>query len=357
MSSSNIGGNIGNDASGIEWKRVALPNLLEQMDDSIEVQIVKVDEQSRRRHDKIMKRAAKQEAQRKVEEEKCKAKQEAKQKAEEEKWKAEEEEKQKAEENKCRAKEEYRAQAEVKRKQKADTREATKVFRAKIAQGGVQGAKPKPHRAVSHCVPNKSIKGWYPPCDRCRRSGDSKGCVLPPDAHSPTCGQCRLAKIKCHFEVSISMMERSTSGEKRKESETLATAIKTSPRGGEKHKRTKKVVAEATSTKEIEEAMGSFLVAGPSTRPDPVTQVLDRRLGEVIAAIDCNTRELVWLRSKMDGFAWEMQQLADAGDRKGKGKARAEEPEDEEEQSEKTEESEDGGDEDEEEDAQHDVDE
>ena len=145
MSSSNIGGNISNDASGIEWKRVALPNLLEQMDDLIEVQIVKVNEQSQRRHDKIMKRAAKQEVQRKAEEEKRKAKQEAKQKAEEEKWKAEEEEKQKAEENKCRAEEEYRVQAEVKRKQKADTREATKVFREKIAQGGAQGAKPKVH--------------------------------------------------------------------------------------------------------------------------------------------------------------------------------------------------------------------
>ena len=71
-------------------------------------------------------------------------------------------------------------------------------------------------------------------------------------------------------------MERLTSGEKRKESETSATTIKTSPRGGEKCKRTKKVVAEAMSTKEIEEAMGSFSVVGPLTRPDPVAQVLDR---------------------------------------------------------------------------------
>ena len=127
MSSSNIGGNIGsnigNDASGIDWKRVASPDLLEQMDDSIKVQIAKVNEQSQRRCDKIMKRAAEQEAQRKVEEEKRKAEEEAKQKAEEEKRKTKEEEKQKAEENKCRAEEEYRAQAEVKRKQKADARE------------------------------------------------------------------------------------------------------------------------------------------------------------------------------------------------------------------------------------------
>ena len=102
-------------------------------------------------------------------------------------------------------------------------------------------------------------------------------------------------------------MEMSMSREKRKESET-------SPRGGKKRKRMKKVVAEATSTKEIEEAMGSFSVAGPLTRPDPVAQALDCRLGEVIAAINRNTRELVWLGSKMDGFAWEMQWLANAGD-------------------------------------------
>ena len=143
MSSSNIGSNIGNDASGIDWKRVASPDLLEQMDDSIKVQIVKVDEQSWRRHNKIMKRAAKQEAQRKAEEEKHKAEEEAKQKAEEEKQKTEEEEKQKAKENKCRAEEEYRVQAKVKRKQKADTQEATEAFRAKIAQGGAQGVRPK----------------------------------------------------------------------------------------------------------------------------------------------------------------------------------------------------------------------
>ena len=90
-----------------------------------------------------MKRVAEQEAQRKAEEEKRKAEEEAKQKAEEEKQKAKEEEKQKAEENKHRAEEEYRVQAKVKRKQKADAREATEVFRAKIAQGGAQGVKPK----------------------------------------------------------------------------------------------------------------------------------------------------------------------------------------------------------------------
>ena len=46
------------------------------------------------------------------------------------------------------------------------------------------------------------------------------------------------------------------------------------------------------STEEIEEALGGFSVVGPLTQPDPVAQVLNRQLGEVIAAIDCNTREL-----------------------------------------------------------------
>ena len=52
------------------------------------------------------------------------------------------------------------------------------------------------------------------------------------------------------------------------------------------------MVADTASTEEIKEALGGFSVAGPSMRPDPVAQVLDRRLGEVIAAIDRNTREL-----------------------------------------------------------------
>ena len=68
------------------------------------------------------------------------------------------------------------------------------------------------------------------------------------------------------------------------------------------------------STEEIEEALGGFSVVGPLTRPDPVAQVLDRRLGEVIAAIDRNTRELAQLGGKMDGFAWEMKRMADHSD-------------------------------------------
>ena len=89
-------------------------------------------------------------------------------------------------------------------------------------------------------------------------------------------------------------------------------------------------MADAASTEEIEEALGGFSVVGPSMGPDPVVQVLDQQLGEVVAAIDHNTRELSRLRGKMDGFAWEMKRMADHSNRKGKGKARPEETEEEE---------------------------
>jgi len=89
-------------------------------------------------------------------------------------------------------------------------------------------------------------------------------------------------------------MERSASGEKRKQSEKTVE-VNTSPRGGEKRKRMRKTVVNAASTNEIEAAMGGFSVAGPSSRPDPVVLVLDRQLGEIIAAINHNTRELVKL--------------------------------------------------------------
>jgi len=66
----------------------------------------------------------------------------------------------------------------------------------------------------------------------------------------------------------MAVMERLTSGEKRKQSEKAAE-VNTSPRGGEKRKRTKKTIADAASTEEIKAVMGGFSVAGPSSRPDP----------------------------------------------------------------------------------------
>ena len=140
-------------------------------------------------------------------------------------------------------------------------------------------------------------------------------------------------KVKCHFEVSTAMMKRLASSEKCKESETSATMVATSLWGGEKCKRTRRAVADVVSTEEIKEALGGFSVAGPLTWLDPVAQVLDWRLGEVIAAIDHNTRELAQLGGKMDGFTWEMKRMADHSNRKGKGRARLEETEEEEEKS------------------------
>ena len=85
------------------------------------------------------------------------------------------------------------------------------------------------------------------------------------------------------------------------------------------------------STKEIKEVLGGFSVAGPLMQLDPVMQILDQRLGEVIAAIDHNTRELAQLGGKMDGFTWEMKRMADHSNQKGKGRVRPEETEEEEE--------------------------
>ena len=148
-----------------------------------------------------------------------------------------------------------------------------------------------------------------------------------------TCNRCQKMKVKCHFEVSTATMKRLASSEKRKESETSVTMVATSPWGGKKRKRTRRAVADVVSTKEIKEALGGFSVAGPLTQLDPVAQVLDWRLGEVIVAIDRNTRELARLGGKMDGFTWEMKRMADHSNRKGKGRARPEETEEEEEKS------------------------
>jgi len=173
---------------------------------------------------------------------------------------------------------------------------------------------------------NTGIMGFRPPCDRCRRSGNSGECELADGACMLTCSGCQRSKIKCTFKVSTVAMERSTSREKRKQGKKSAE-VNTSPRGGEKRKRTKKTIANAASTEEIEAALESMSVAGPLTRPDPVALVLDHRLREVIAAIDCNTRELAKLGQRVEGIAWEAKRVADAGDPKGKGKAMPEESE------------------------------
>jgi len=192
---------------------------------------------------------------------------------------------------------------------------------------------------------NTGIMGFRPPCDRCRRSGNSDGCELADGARTLTCGRCQRSKIKCTFEVSTAAMERSVSGEKRKQGEKTAE-VNTSPRGGEKRKRTKKTIVDAASTEEIKAALEGTSVAGPSTRPDPVALVLDRRLGEVIAAIDRNTRELAKLGRRVEGIAWEAKRVADAGDPKGKGKAMPEESEEQGESDETDGENEESGNED-----------
>ena len=57
MSSGNNtdGGNNSNGADTVDWQHIASPDLVEQVDDSLEVQITKFNEQSHRRRDKLMK--------------------------------------------------------------------------------------------------------------------------------------------------------------------------------------------------------------------------------------------------------------------------------------------------------------
>ena len=146
MSSSNNtdSGNNGNGADKIDWRHVTTPNLIEQVEDSLEVQIAKFDEQLRRRCDKLMKQAAEQEVQRKAEEEaKRAAEEEVKRLAEEE---AEEEAKKKAEEDAQKRAEfqvQWQADLERKAREKAEAKVASEAMKACIAQKAAQGEKPK----------------------------------------------------------------------------------------------------------------------------------------------------------------------------------------------------------------------
>ncbi|KIM62635.1 hypothetical protein SCLCIDRAFT_24927 [Scleroderma citrinum Foug A] len=304
MSSGNNtdGGNNGNGADKVNWQHIALPDLIEQVEDLLEW-------------------AAEQEAQRKAKEERKKAKEEAKRVAKEEaKRLAEEEAKKKAEEDtQKRAKFQARWQADMERKvrEKAEAKAASEVMKAHIAQKAAQGEKPKPK--VHATLGSQPM--------RAQRGGPG---VVPPVR--PMLEE-QQQQVKCYFEVLMATMKRLASGEKHKESKTSVTMVTMSPQGGKKRKRMRKVVANAASTEEIEEALGGFSVAGPSMQPDPVMQVLDWQLGEVIVAIDHNMRELACLGGKMDGFVWEMKRMADQSDQKGKGKARPEETEEEEEKS------------------------
>ncbi|KIM67357.1 hypothetical protein SCLCIDRAFT_21207 [Scleroderma citrinum Foug A] len=161
---------------------------------------------------------AEQEAQRKAEEERRKAKEGAKRVAKEEARKlAEEEAKKKAEEDaQKRAKFQvwWQANSERKARKKAEAKAAMEVMRVLIVQKAVQGEKLKPKQcwAASQRMPDKEVKRWYPPCNWCWKSGDSK-----------------KMKVKCYFEVSMATMKRLASGEKCKESEVSLTVVATLP--------------------------------------------------------------------------------------------------------------------------------
>ena len=58
-----------------------------------------------------------------------------------------------------------------------------------------------------------------------QQSSDSKVCSLPDNAQMLTCNRCQKMKVKCYCEVLMATMKRSGSGEKHKDSETLATMV------------------------------------------------------------------------------------------------------------------------------------
>ena len=78
-------------------------------------------------------------------------------------------------------------------------------------------------------MPDEEVKGWYPPCNWCWKSGDSKVCSLPDNICMPMCNRCQKMNVKCYFEVSMAMMKRLASGEKHKESEVSLTVVATLP--------------------------------------------------------------------------------------------------------------------------------
>ena len=145
-------GNNGNGTDKIDWQHVATPDLIEQVEDSLEVQITKFNEQSCCQCKKLMKQVAEQEAQRKAEDERRKAEEEAKRVAEEEVRKlAEEEAKKKAEEDaqkRAKFQAQWKANLERKAREKAEAKAAAEVMRVQIAQKAGQGKKPKPKPKV-----------------------------------------------------------------------------------------------------------------------------------------------------------------------------------------------------------------
>ena len=129
-------GNNGNGTDKVDWRRVTMPDLIEQEEDSLEVQIAKFNKQLHHQREKLMKRAAKQEVQRKAKEERKQAEEGAKRLAEEDAQK--------------RAKFQARWQADSERKvrEKAEAKVVAEAMRAQIAQKAGQGEKPKPKPKV-----------------------------------------------------------------------------------------------------------------------------------------------------------------------------------------------------------------
>jgi len=126
------------NTDNIDWTRIASPELEGKPTDSIQVQIAKFDEQSRRQQERLMKQAAEQEARRLAEEAARKKAEEEARRVAEEKRKAKEVVKRVAE---------AKAQADFEARRKAEAEVRVKEKAASLAAGeemwACLGAKPK----------------------------------------------------------------------------------------------------------------------------------------------------------------------------------------------------------------------
>jgi len=117
----------GNNGNNVDWTHVGSPELEGKPTDSIQVQIAKFDEQSRRRWEHLMKQAAEQEARRLAEEAARKKAEEEARRVAEEKQKAEEQAKKTAEEK-------ARADFKARRKAEAEVRARKRPSRWRLVR-------------------------------------------------------------------------------------------------------------------------------------------------------------------------------------------------------------------------------
>ena len=118
-------------------------------------------------------------------------------------------------------------------------------------------------------------------CNQCGKHGTK--CEVGENAKG-MCLRCQKSKVCCTYGGS-DMAPRSVSGMKWKENATMALV---SPRGGERQKRAKKVMAKVASAEEVEAVLGGMILVGLSwpVATESVAQILDQRLSHLVTSID-----------------------------------------------------------------------